>query len=80
MSEPDGDEYELRAPSSEPLYAVDHPGERKIVSWRADCFERMGFPTLTAVALATRRDVDRERVTNMIRAGATPSQVVAIVL
>lgn len=74
----DGEEYAFR-PLSE-VYNADDPYDAKLVSWRALCFERLGFTALAAAALAVRRDVDRERVSTMVGAGATPEQVVAILL
>lgn len=58
----------------------DPAADRKIVSWRATCFERLGFTVTQAAALALRRDVDREKVEAMLGAGARPLQVVAILL
>jgi hypothetical protein len=71
----DGEEYALRDPM---LY---HPkDDAKIVGWRVDCFEALGFDHVRAVALAIHRDVDRQGVTDLIGAGATPEQVALIVL
>lgn len=74
-----GDEYELR-PNDTPTYNLDNERDAKIVAWRLSCLERAGLPLLDASAIALRRDIDREHVERMLGAGATPTQVRAIVL
>lgn len=74
----EGEEYELRAPDDAPLY--DAEKDRPLIDWRVGCFEALGFPVAFAIALALRRDVDREQVAGLIRRGATPMQALEIVL
>jgi hypothetical protein len=74
-----GEEYELRV-ADDPVYNVDDEREAAIVRWRLDCFERAGMESLAATALAVRRDVDRVSVERMLSAGASASQITAIVL
>lgn len=76
----DGEEYELVAAAEHPAYNINEPHDAAVVGWRADCFERLGFPQYLALTLALRRDVDREHVKAMVGAGATPAQVAVIVL
>lgn len=75
----EGDEYEMRAPD-DLLYNVEDSKEHRIVLWRLDCFERLGFSPTAAAALAVRRDIDRQKVQDMLLAGARPLQVAAILL
>lgn len=70
-----GEEYELR-PNAMRLY--DIRVDAKIVGWRMECFERLGFNSVEAVKLARRRDVDREAVERWRAQGATPEQVLTI--
>lgn len=75
----DGDEYELRPPGA-PVYNVDEPKEAAIVGWRSECFERMGFGQTAALALAMRRDVDREQVKGLVHEGCAVGLIMEIVL
>lgn len=75
----EGEEYELR-PAGDLVYNVDDATEKAIVDWRTDCFERYGFSETVALAMATRRDVDRGQVQRLIDEGAAPDVVAAIVL
>lgn len=75
----EGEEYEMRS-AGDPVYNVNDAKERGIVAWRVDCFERLGFRGTAALALAMRRDVDRERVEKLATQGATLQQIVAIFL
>lgn len=72
-----GEEYELRTPAAN-LY--DAENDAKIVGWRVECFEWMGFFHEHALAFAFRRDVDRAHVERLLNAGATHAQVVGLVL
>lgn len=74
-----GEEYVLGDPF-DPTYDVHDPAQRKIVKWRDECFSALGFGPTQALALAMRRDVDREAVTRMVRSGAPHHHVLAIVL
>jgi len=74
----EGEEYELRSPD-EPVYNLDDPREADIVAWRVACFERAGLTNLDACVLAVRRDVDRQRVEDILAAGATSALVREIV-
>lgn len=71
-----GDEYELTSPDAR-CYGE---GDGKLVAWRVLCFLDLGFDELGATALAIRKDVDRDEVQRLVRAGAAPSQVEEIVL
>ena len=73
----DGEEYERR-PLSVRTYDIEH--DAKIIAWRIDCFVRAGIEALHANALAIRRDIDRERVERMARAGCSSSRIGAILL
>lgn len=53
--------------------------DNKIVRWRLDSFERLGFGVLEASALSVRRDIDREDVERMLKGGASHAQVMSIV-
>lgn len=75
----EGEEYEL-APSGPPLYELSDPEQRKIVGWKVDCFQRLGFGPTAASALAIRRDIGRGQVERMRTNGATCMQVVTILL
>lgn len=72
-----GEEYTLAAPEV-PLY--DHRVDQAIVFFRAGSFLSCGFCYADALALALRRDVDRQRVEDLIDQGATPAQVMDILL
>jgi len=71
----EGEEYELR-PSATRRYEISV--DAKIVKWRTECFEALGFAMGQAMLLALRRDVDRSDVERMIKAGAKPEHVMAI--
>lgn len=71
-----GDEYVMALDARH--YAL--PVDEKIVHWRHEVFERLGFNRLQASAIACRKDVDREHVERLHKAGARPSQILAIVL
>lgn len=75
----EGEEYDLRRPD-ELTYDLQDATQRKIVSWRLSCFERLGFGPTAAVALAIRRDVDREDVESMVGSGCPLDVVIGIVL
>jgi hypothetical protein len=79
LTERDGEEYELRPPG-DPVYNVDEPKEAQIVGWRTECFERLGFGPTAAVALAVRRDVDRENVKRLVVEGCSVGLIMEIVL
>lgn len=57
----------------------DPVADTKIVTWRLDSFERLGFDALEASALSVRRDIDREHVERMLKGGASHAQVMGIV-
>jgi len=71
----EGDEYELR-PNTPRLYTVAH--DAKIVKWRVECFEGLGFGMGQAMKLALRRDVDRADVERWVKNGASHEHVMAI--
>lgn len=71
------EEYELRG-DAPLLYDYDLDG--KIVGWRLKMFFDLGFDVVNATALALRRDVDRQQVSDLLAAGATPQQVTGILL
>jgi hypothetical protein len=74
-----GEEYVLLSPTMELYYSNDGEG-KKIVSFRAEVFEQYGFARPQAKRMARRRDVDRERVKELLEGGATHSQVLEILL
>jgi hypothetical protein len=59
------------------FYDADY--DAKIIQWRAECFEKLGFATFSAHELAIRRDVDREQVERLLKAGARHAHVLEIV-
>jgi len=73
-----GETYEMRPPALERLYvmAVD----MKVIGWRVECFEGRGFDHADALALALRRDVDREEVERLLDRGAKHAEVLDLVL
>ncbi len=73
-----GEEYELRAPGLERTYDPEH--DAKLIDWRTLSFLSLGFSPVVASVMAIRRDIDRELVERMVRRGATPLQVAAILL
>ena len=73
----EGEEYELRAPG-ERLYMM--ATDMRVIGWRVECFEARGFEHLDALALALRRDIGREEVDRLRDEGATPKQVMDILL
>lgn len=58
----------------------DATEDHKIVSWRELCFLDDGFSPRAARTLALRRDIDRERVSRAVRAGADHELVLKAVL
>lgn len=72
-----GEEYELR-PNADRVYDVSV--DAKIVAWRSECFERLGFGMGDAMTLALRRDVDRVVVENAIKAGNRHEHVMEALL
>ena len=72
-----GEEYTVN-PHAVRTYDAVH--DVKIVSWRTRVFARLGFSSFASTALATSRDVDRQDVEDLLRAGATHLQVAAILL
>jgi len=75
----EGEEYELR-PVDDLTYDLSDAEQRKIVGWKVDCFERLGFGVVEASAMAVRRDIERERVESMVRKGASLELILEIVL
>lgn len=78
----EGEYYELTLLDVR-LYSDEHDG--KIIEWREDCFLRAFGEDATlavpvSIRLARRRDLDRERVEQLIRSGATPVQAARILL
>lgn len=75
----EGDEYELGLPES-PTYNTADMKEAAIVKWRTECFERIGFVAVAALALAMRKDIDREKVERMVAGGCRPVVAMEILL
>jgi hypothetical protein len=65
---------------TEPLYDIDQPTQAKIVAWREQVFERLGFNVLKGRALAMRRDIDTHAVAHALEGGATHAQALGIFL
>jgi hypothetical protein len=63
-----------------PTYSVEEPRDAELITWRLECFTRVGVDELTASSLAVRRDIDRARVERMVEGGATSSDLRAILL
>lgn len=63
----------VHVPDVPPLY--DPKADEGIVFWRAGVFMERGFDFLDALALAVRRDVDRQHVEDLLDRGATHAQV-----
>jgi len=72
----EGEEYELR-PDAQRLYGL---GDTKIIRWRVECFEALGFRMDDAMTLAMRRDVDRVVVEKAIKAGNSHRHVMEALL
>lgn len=73
-----GEEYELQTQDGPPLY--DHRVDEGIVFFRIGVFMARGFDWGDAMTMALRRDVDRQRVEDLLDGGATHGQVLGIVL
>lgn len=73
----EGEEYELRQTDT-PVFDV--VADSKIVGWRTERLEGVGFTQLTATALAVRRDIDLHSACRMVERGATHEQVARILL
>ena len=76
ISHGDGVEYDLR-PDAERLYGT---ADAKIIKWRCECFEELGFAMGDALTLALRRDVDRVVVEKAIKAGNSHKHVMEALL
>lgn len=72
----EGEEYELSCDAR----FYDVAGDAKLVNWRSDTFLRLGFTPFQSHTMAIRRDIDREEVERLLKAGAVHSQIVAILL
>ena len=73
------EEYDISPPEN-PIYELADPEQARIVMWRLDCFEKLGFTRTAATALAIRRDIERTRVEGLVAQGAFPHQVIGILL
>lgn len=73
-----GEEYELKASDDVRLYDLEH--DAKIIDWRVESFLALGFDVLNAAVLAVRRDIDREEVERLIKAGGSPETVTLILV
>lgn len=71
----EGEEYALQ--SADSLH-YDAEVDASVIAWRVECFQEYGFTHADALALAVRRDVDRERVRLMRAAGALPHTIMRI--
>ena len=49
-----------------------------VLNWRYECLELAGYPTLTAIELSARADVDLHEACALLHNGATVAQAVAI--
>ena len=54
--------------------------EERVLAWRVDRFERVGFDPATALELALRRDVDLHRAVRLLGAGCPAATAVRILL
>lgn len=73
----EGEEYVLGT-VSERLFDPEH--DAKIIDWRTLAFMKLGFTEFNAVALAVRRDIDREHVERLVREGCSVGLIKEIVL
>ena len=67
-----------------PSVVVSDDGEGRVLigldvlNWRYECLELAGYPTLTAIELSARADVDLHEACALLHNGATVAQAVAI--
>jgi len=64
----------------QPVIDAVLPDKWKTILWRQEELERAGYPTLPAMALAERHDIDLHDACELVRSGATPEQALAILL
>lgn len=73
----EGEEYELRG---DVLRTYTVGVDSKIIRWRCECFEALGFEMGDALKLALRRDIDRVVVEKAVKAGNSHHHVLEALL
>jgi hypothetical protein len=69
----------MESMSATELHVVETESE-KVVRWRAEALEKVGYDPESALQLAARPDVDLHRAVGLVEAGCPPEVALKILL